>query len=501
MQLKQVDLFIIGGGINGVGIAADAAGRGLSVLLCEKDDLASHASSASTQLIHGGLRYLEQYDFKLVRNALHEREILLRSAPHLIHPLEFLLPHDRHSRPMWMIRLGLLFYDYLSRRKILQRSRYVDFTKDIRARVLQDRLRRGFSYMDCQTDDARLVVTNALQAQRHGASILTQREVMKLELLENGWQITIKNKKTQHTETIMSKAVVNAAGAWVIDVLKNRANLKPIGDIRWIKGSHFVVPKLYDGNFAFLLQNCDQRVVFIIPYQHHYSLIGTTDLVYEGDPNDVKISLEERKYLIDIVNGYLKTPIHVRDIIWSYSGIRSLYAESKQADPSKITRDYHLELTEKNGCPLLSVLGGKLTTYRHLAEEVLTRLRPYFPEMGEAWTHKAVLPGGDLQGMNFIDFFQQLKKKHAELPQCLLQRLAKNYGSLCDEILMNVTTIRDLGMAFSADLYEIEVKYLLKNEWATCCDDIIWRRTKLGIHMKPKEINQLTDYCHRYFTL
>lgn len=496
MQPKQVDLFIIGGGINGVGVAADAAGRGLSVILCEKDDLASHTSSASTKLIHGGLRYLEQYDFKLVREALREREILLHNAPHLVHPLEFVLPHDAHLRPAWIIRLGLLLYDYLSNRKILTRSHQINFKTDKRGHPLQEKFIRGFSYMDCQTDDARLVVANAMQAKQRGAVILTQTEVIKLQRISPGWQITVKYKNTEKCEHFIAKGVINAAGSWVVDILKIQASITTSLQIKWVKGSHFIVPKLYPGDFAFILQNKDQRIVFVIPYQQHYSLIGTTDVVYNGDPNHVRISDQEIEYLIQIVNEYLKARIKREHIVWSYAGIRSLYDDTKNKNPSKMTREYHLELMDEGGqYPLLSIFGGKLTTYRRLAEHVLEKLAPYYPTMGKPWTCNAFLPGGDLGGVDFSDFVIQLKQHYHQLPDRLLQRLAKNYGALCYEILKNAKTTADLGIAFSADLYEAEVKHLLMREWATSCDDILWRRTKLGITLLPDEINRLTDFC------
>lgn len=498
MQQKTVDLFVIGGGINGVGVATDAAGRGLSVVLCEKDDLANHTSSASSKLIHGGLRYLEQYEFKLVREALREREILLHIAPHLVQPLEFVLPYDTHLRPAWMIRLGLWLYDYLASRKQLKRSQKINFKTDERGNVLQEKFRHGFSYMDCRTDDARLVVMNAMLARQHGALILTRHEVQKLERCAKGWRITVFDKQSSEIKIFLAQAVVNATGAWVADVLKNLAAIKSSSTVKWVKGSHFIVPKLYPGDHAYILQNPDQRIIFVIPYKHDYSLIGTTDVVYSGDLNHIEISKAETDYLLQSVNYYFKQAVDHADILWSYSGIRALYDTTDSTSPSKITREYHLEINDDQGhFPLLSIFGGKLTTYRSLAAHVLEKLAVYFPNLAPAWTANGILPGGDLGGVSFREFVRQLKKQYPLLSPKLLQRLAENYGAYALKILSGVDTPADLGQCFAEDLYAVEIDYLLVEEWAKTSNDILWRRTKLGISISPEAITQLEEYCSK----
>ncbi len=493
-QVDMVDLLVIGGGINGIGIATDAAGRGLAVMLCEKDDLAGHTSSASSKLIHGGLRYLEQYEFKLVREALKERQILLKNAPHLVHPLEFVLPYDNHLRPRWMIRLGLFLYDHLSRLKQLKPSKSLNFANDARGNVLKDKFSKGFSYMDCQTDDSRLVVCNAMLARDKGANILTRTEVVSAVRENDYWLVTILDKKSETEFKVKTKAIVNAAGAWVSDILQGVTKTAHKSQIKMVKGSHFTVPRLYEGDYAYILQNPDQRVIFVIPYRDDFSLIGTTDIVYNGDPNKIEISLDEIQYLIKSVKYYFNLNIIESDITWSYSGVRALYNDDAD-NPSKITREYHLELNDKDGkCPILSVFGGKLTTYRTLAEHALAKLAPYYKNLPGPWTSHAVLPGGDLDGLSFSDFIVCLANQYPTIPLSLINRYAYSYGSISTRILTDAITIDDLGKHFGADLYEAEVLHLINNEWAQSSADILWRRSKLGILFNLSEVTELDNY-------
>lgn len=475
------DLFIIGGGINGTGIAADAAGRGLSVMLCEKDDLASGTSSCSTKLIHGGLRYLEQYEFNLVKKALREREILMRKAPHLIQPLEFILPHEKHLRPAWLIRLGLFLYDHLAARKLIPGSRVINLTQDSRGNALQDIFAKGFSYYDCFTDDARLVIENALAAKDNGAEILTRTEFLSAKRENNFWKIHLKNTETGGEFYSYAKALINTAGPWIKEENSKITNNHTSLSIELVKGSHIVIPKLYEGNFAYILQNKDKRIIFAIPYQDEFTLIGTTDVVV-NEPEHPDIDEKETDYLFKIINQYFKKQVSPNKIIWSYSGIRCLQKEDS-GKPSEITRDYKLLLeSENNALPLLTVIGGKLTTFRLLAEDVLDKLHSFFPSMGPAWTANSPLPGGDFKNHDFKAFYQQFKKDFPWLLRNLAKRYAKTYGTRAYILLENTHELSDLGEHFGAGLYQKEIDYLKQHEWAKTMDDILWRRTKLGLH-------------------
>ncbi|ACJ20133.1 glycerol-3-phosphate dehydrogenase [Coxiella burnetii] len=491
----EIDLLIIGGGINGAGVARDAAGRGLSVILCEKDDLANHTSSASSKLIHGGLRYLEQMKFKLVHEALKEREILLQTAPYLVYPLVFVLPHDAHLRPVWMIRTGLFLYASLARRQSLQGTKRLNLLNAPEGTPLKEKFTLGFTYADCQVDDARLVVTNALGAKAKGAIVLT-RTLCQSAVRENGrWKVHLYSQLTKRETIVFAKAIVNAAGAWVSHVLHNIAKVKSTSRIRLVKGSHIVVPKWYKGNHAYILQNPDKRVIFAIPYKNDFTLIGTTDVPFEGDPNKIHISEEETNYLIDSINYYFTKPLTVNDIRSSYAGVRALF-DDKSEKAQKITREYHLELNNDNGkMPILSIFGGKLTTYRSLAERVLSKLKPYFPKMGSAWTASTPLPGGDLRG-DFNQFLSAMKEKYTWLPKELLFHYASHYGKLMNCLLESATSINDLGEHFGGGLYRKEVDYLIKNEWAKTTEDILWRRTKWGLILSDQEINQLEAFLN-----
>lgn len=484
------DIFVIGGGINGTAIAADAAGRGLSVTLCEKGDLASATSSASTKLIHGGLRYLELYEFNLVRKALHERDILMRRAPNLILPLEFILPHEKQLRPAWFIRLGLFIYDFLSPRHSLPRSRSINLKKDNRGTALQNNFKQGFSYYDCMTDDARLVILNALSAQEHGATILTHTTFISAVRENNLWKIQLKNSERDFF--CYAKAIINAAGPWVANVQKTIADHELPFEVELVKGSHIVVPKLYAGDFAYILQNTDKRIVFTIPYQQDFTLIGTTDIAFKKDAGEIKISDAEKNYLCDIANHYFNTSLQLSDIVWSYAGVRCLQ-EDDAAKLSEITRDYKL-LLNAHAPYLLTVIGGKITTHRTLAEDALQKLQPFFPTMGKPWTANTPLPGSDFK-INVDDFSKNFISAHPWLPEKIARRYIKNYGTRANDILLNTTSLSDLGIAFGAGLYQKEVDYLMQQEWANSADDILWRRSKLGLFFSADEIKRLEDYC------
>lgn len=496
----MIDIFVIGGGINGTAIAADAAGRGLTVMLCEKGDLASATSSASTKLIHGGLRYLELYEFHLVRKALKEREILLHRAPNLITPLEFILPHEKHLRPAWLIRLGLFLYDHLAHYDSLPHSKVVNLTKDIRGKMLQSTFTKGFSYYDCFTDDSRLVILNALSAKNHGATISTHTEFMSAQRENNLWKIELKNLHSDEIYFCYAKAIVNTAGSWVKEVQKKITGSSSTFEVELVKGSHIIVPKMYEGDFAYILQNADHRIIFAIPYHNDFTLIGTTDIVYTGNPSDAKISDDEIHYLCSVINQHFKKAISPTDIIWSYSGLRCLQANESK-NPSEITRDYKLILESENMPPLLNVVGGKLTTHRTLAEDVLNKLHPFFPSMGSPWTANEPLPGADFNNQDCENFYRDFKSKYAWLPDNLSTRYAKNYGTHAYQLLYGCYNMEDLGVEFAADLYQIEIEYLIKNEWAETLEDILWRRTKLGLYFSESATHKLAAWLKNNSTL
>ena len=474
------DLLVIGGGINGAGIARDAAGRGLKVLLCERDDLAQHTSSASTKLIHGGLRYLEQYEFRLVREALAERERLMRLAPHIIWPLRFVLPHDRGLRPAWLLRLGLFLYDHLSPLRALPGSSGIRLGGEGLGAPLQPRLTRGFAYSDCWVEDSRLVVLNALDASERGADIRTRTAVESARREGDGWTAALRDAETGRRESVRAKILVNAAGPWVGELLGRRLGLDTKARVRLIKGSHIVVRRLYEGEQAYILQQPDRRIVFAIPYEREFTLIGTTDVPHEDAPGPVTISADETRYLCDGINRSFAKRIAPDDVVWSYSGVRPLFDDAA-ANASTVTRDYVLDLDEAGGAAVLSVFGGKITTYRRLAEHVLERLAPSFPGLGPAWTGAAPLPGGDVPGADFEDFLRDLTVRRPFLPAPLARRLARAYGTRTDRLLGDAASLDDLGERYDGDLTQREVEYLVSQEWARTPDDILWRRSKLGL--------------------
>jgi glycerol-3-phosphate dehydrogenase len=485
------DLFIIGGGVNGCGIARDAAGRGLSVFLAEKNDLASATSSASTKLIHGGLRYLEHYEFRLVREALIEREVLLNSAPHIIWPLRFVLPHHAGLRPRWLIRLGLFMYDHLGGRKILPPTRSVDFQTDVTGVPLKDEFHNGYEYSDCWVEDARLVVLMARDAANKSAVIRTRTTVRKASRVDGGWHIEIENAKGD-VETISAKVLVNAAGPWVSEVLTQVVGRNDADKIRMVKGSHLVVDRLYDHDRCYIFQNADNRICFAIPYETNFTLIGTTDEDHKGDPGKPEITLAETEYLLAAVSEYFKKRVTKDMIRWSYSGIRPLYDDGASS-AQEATRDYVLKLDQTGGqAPLLSIFGGKITTHRRLAEHALEKLAPFFPKASAPWTAKAKLPGG-MEYAAVSQYIAEQQKVYSFLKPQNVLRLFRAYGTDMQKILQGARFASDLGKSFGP-LSEREVKYLRDNEWVQSADDILWRRSKLGLHMRPEDIQALRDH-------
>jgi len=483
------DVAIVGGGINGVGIAADAAGRGLSVFLCEKDDLAQHTSSASSKLIHGGLRYLEHYEFRLVREALAEREVLLAKAPHIVKPLRFILPHRPHLRPAWMIRAGLFLYDHLGKREKLPGSRGLRFGVDS---PLKKEITRGFEYSDCWVDDARLVVLNAIAAREKGAQVHTHTRCLSAQRSGGLWQVQLE-RADGSSFTIQARALVNAAGPWVARFIKDDLKQQSPYGIRLIQGSHIVVPKLFEGDKAYILQNEDRRIVFAIPYLDRFTLVGTTDREYQGDPSKVAITDEEIDYVLTVANAHFKKQLSRDDVLHTYAGVRPL-CDDESDEPSAITRDYTLALSSQPGeAPLLSVFGGKLTTYRKLAESALEQLTPYFPGMQPRWTANAPLPGGeDMESPSAL--IDALCAQFGWLPASLARRWATTYGSRTWKLLEGAQNFLDLGSLLGGDLYTREVDYLCREEWATESADILWRRTKLGLFLTPAQQAKLETY-------
>ncbi len=482
------DLVVVGGGINGVGIAADAAGRGLSVLLAEMGDLAGGTSSKSSKLIHGGLRYLEHFEFRLVREALREREVLLAKAPHIVWPQRFVLPQVPGGRSGLMLRAGLFLYDHLGARRRIPASGALDLNRDPAGRPLRSELARGFSYWDCRVDDARLVVLNARAAAGNGATIETRTRVKSM-VAENGvWRIVLESGAGQRE--VAARALVNAAGPWVQAV----ADAIEVGagharePVRLVKGSHIVVPRIRGADDAYLCQSPDGRVVFAIPYEERFTLIGTTDIPYSGDPASIAISGEEEDYLLALMRRFFANPPSRSDVVWSYAGVRPLYDDNRSADAASVTRDYRFELAAGAGRPaLLTVLGGKLTTYRRLAEAALAKLAPHLPPMRPAWTADTPLPGGDLGDGGLAGFITRLCSRRRSFEPVFLGRLARRYGTLTEDVLGEARSPSDLGASLGGGLTEREVVYLIEREWAREPEDVLWRRTKCALRMTHAE--------------
>jgi glycerol-3-phosphate dehydrogenase len=496
----SVDVLVVGGGINGAGIARDLVGRGLSVLLCEKDDLAQHTSSSSTKLIHGGLRYLEHYEFSLVRKALAEREVLLKSAPHIMRPLRFVMPHDPGMRPVWMIRAGLFLYDHLARRDVLGASRTVDLRAHPAGAPLKPGLTRGFEYADGWVDDARLVVLNAVDAAERGATILTRWRCVDARRSAADWQVRLRSGDgAEHA--LRARALVNAAGPWAGQFLAEHAHVPQPKALRLVKGSHIVVPRLFEHDYAYIFQNPDRRVIFAIPYEDDFTLIGTTDVEHHGAIGDAHIDAAETAYLCEQASRYFARPVTPADVVWSYSGVRPLL-DDESGDPSAVTRDYELDLDVAQA-PLLSVWGGKITTYRKLAEEAADALGGALGATRGAWTRGAPLPGGDLSewigapqrpDTDIHRFEQALARRHAELSPRLCRRLARDYGSRAARVLAE-----GLGDEVAPGLHEGELRYLHAHEWARDADDVLWRRTKLGLHLSAAQRGDVARWCDAHW--
>ncbi len=490
------DLLVVGGGVNGAGIARDAAGRGLSVVVCEKDDLASHTSSASTKLIHGGLRYLEHYEFGLVRKALMEREVLLRNAPHIMRPLRFVLPHDPSMRPGWMMRMGLFLYDHLARRELLPGSEGIRLPAHPAGVPLKPEFTRAFLYSDGWVDDARLVVLNAIGAAERGATVLPRTRCERVRTEGAGWVAELRDAHGGSRE-VRARALVNATGQWAASFLQDSMRGTPAAasrTLRLVKGSHIVVPRMYEHDLAYILQSPDRRIVFAIPYESDFTLIGTTDIELADPPGEVRCSPEEVAYLCRLINRYFEKPISAADVVWSYAGVRPLL-DDEAGDPSAVTRDYSLELSTQ-GPPLLTVWGGKITTYRKLAEEAVDRLHPVLApqvdSMGPAWTFDAPLPGGDFDGLlpprpagslGLAELTALILQRHAWLPPAIAARWARSYGTRFEAIVGGAASLDGLGTEVATGLFEAELAYLRDDEWARTADDVLWRRSKLGLHL------------------
>ena len=489
--MKQMyDVAIIGGGINGCGSAADAALRGLSVLLCEADDLASKTSSCSSKLIHGGLRYLEHYSLSLVKKSLEEREKLLQLAPHLVYPLPFVLPYKQQSRPFWLLRLGLLLYDNLNRNNTLPKSFSIRRGHDNSYfSPLENTLHKGLIYWDATADDARLTITNALQAKEFGATILTQTKLIAAESHQNVWQLRLKPKDSPEF-TIQAKSVINATGPWVEEsncLLKTPMHRS----LSLVKGSHLVIPKLYSGNHAYLLQNDDKRIVFALPF-HENTLIGTTDIAYTGSLNDLSISSFEINYLCDLVNRFFKQKISAKDIVTTWSGVRPLLFDEGKS-PSQLSRDYAYCFTHKPA-PLVTLYGGKITTYRKLALQAVDTLQAVFKGLPPSGTHLAPLPGATWEGKSFMQYVNYAHRQHAWLDDQTRERYLHQYGTRTEMLLSGRQKVADLGLSFGNTLYQAEVDYLIQEEWAKCSEDILWRRTKLGLSLSHEGKESLENY-------
>jgi glycerol-3-phosphate dehydrogenase len=498
---SSFDVLVVGGGINGAGIARDLAGRGLSVLLVERDDLAAHTSSSSTKLIHGGLRYLEYYEFSLVRKALAEREVLLKSAPHIMWPLRFVMPHDPSMRPVWMVGIGLFLYDHLARREVLPASRTVDLRHHPAGAPLKRHFRKGFVYSDGWVDDARLVVLNAIDAADHGATVLTRCACVDARRSGKQWQVRLQSA-AGGTREVTVRALVNAAGPWAAQFLAEHAHAPERKSLRLVKGSHIVVKKLFDHDHAYIFQNPDKRIIFAIPYEGDFTLIGTTDVEHHGAIGAARIDAAETAYLCEQASRYFERPVRTADVVWSYSGVRPLL-DDESGDPSAVTRDYELELDTAEA-PLLTVWGGKITTFRKLAEEAADLLAAPLGTPRGAWTQGAFLPGGDLSGWigkaqrpdtDFLRFVQALVLRHPHLPEALAQRLARAYGSRLDALLGD----GELGAEVAPGLFEAELNYLHAAEWARSADDVLWRRSKLGLHLNEADRSAVAAWCDRHW--
>lgn len=493
------DLAVIGGGINGCGIARDAAGRGLSTYLCERDDLASATSSASTKLIHGGLRYLEHMQFRLVRESLAERDVLLRSAPHLVRPLSFILPWAPGLRPYWILRFGLFLYDFLGQRQFLPASRALDLRVDPSGVPLLPAFQKGFEYADCWVDDARLVILNARDAAERGAVIDSGTRCIRARRDAGRWCLTVVSRDSSREYDIWAKVLVNASGPWVNDVMANvidgaSSHAGPREKVRLVRGSHIVVPKQFSHEKAYILQHTDRRVIFALPFEDDFTLIGTTDLDYSGDPSDACCSGEETAYLCAAVSRYFRYSVCSSDVVWTYSGVRPLYDDGASASHA-VTRDYVLRVERpSDSTPVLHVFGGKITTYRKLAESALERLREFFPGLGPSWTEDSCLPGGDFDPVDFDRHIADLLRAYPFLDVRQAHRLFSAYGTCVNDLLGDASCFSDLGEAFGAGLTVREVQWMIQHEWARSADDVLWRRSRLGLRVTREEAGALDTW-------
>jgi glycerol-3-phosphate dehydrogenase len=495
------DVLIVGGGINGAGIARDLAGRGLSVVLCERDDLAAHTSSSSTKLIHGGLRYLEYYEFSLVRKALQEREVLLRSAPHIMWPLRFVMPHDPSMRPVWMVRAGLFLYDHLAKREILAGSEVVSLPNHAAGKPLKPQFKKGFVYSDGWVDDARLVVLNALDAELHGATILTRTACVSAQMQNNQWHATLQSAEGKTTQ-VSARAMVNAAGPWAGQFLQTNMQQANGKNLRLVKGSHIVVKKLFDHAYAYIFQNADKRIIFAIPYENDFTLIGTTDVEISGEPEAAKIDANEIRYLCEQASRYFAKPVDETDVVWSYTGVRPLLDDAS-GDPSAVTRDYSLEMSHSSA-PLLTVWGGKITTFRKLAQQAGDLLCTALAVDKPSGTAGNFLPGGDFKDYihatgnpvaDFNGFVDALARRHPWLPGAMRLRFARAYGSRINYIIGKANLLSQLGEEIAPQFYAAEARYLQQHEWARTAEDMLWRRSKLGLHMSTEAREKVAAWC------
>jgi glycerol-3-phosphate dehydrogenase len=495
------DLAIIGGVITGCGFARVAAGRGWKVLLCEQNDLGSGTSSASTKLIHGGLRYLEYYEFRLVREALMEREVLWGIAPHIVWPLRFVLPYHNKLRPRWLLRLGLFLYDNIGGRKNLPKTRSVDLSRDVTGLPLKPQFKRGFEYSDCWVEDSRLVVLNAMAAAELGAQIATRTRCLSATRQDGLWEVVLRDSGSGESRKIRARGLVNAAGPWVGDVGQTVTRSNNRAPVRLVQGSHIVVPKLYDHPECYIFQNADKRIFFVIPYEQDFTLIGTTDQDYQGDPALVSASVEEIAYLCSSASDYLRVPVTPEMVVWTYSGVRPLYDETGDSAAQAATRDYVLKLDAPDtGPPLLSVFGGKITTYRRLAESALAELSPHLPAAAiraAGWTAHEALPGGDFPMQGFDEKLREVGARYPFLAPAHLRRLLRAYGTRVDQILGVANSLDDLGTLYGADMTEAELRYLVRAEWVHTADDALWRRSKLGLRLSKVEVAAVAEGLRR----
>ena len=491
------DVFVAGGGINGLGLTRDAAGRGYSICLCEMNDFASGTSSNSTKLIHGGLRYLEHYKFRLVQESLKEREVLLKMAPHIIWPMRFIMPHSKGMRPAWLLRLGLFLYDHLGFRKILPGTSHVKLNKSELGAPLKSNFKFGYEYSDCWVDDSRLVILNAVDAAKKGAKLQNYTKVTKVTKSDGLWLVTTTDSIDGSQNTIKAKCFVNASGPWVDDVLQDSFSDKHSKNVRLVRGSHIIVNKLYDHDKSFICQNDDGRIFFIIPYEDKFTLIGTTDIDHSQSANEVEISEEEKQYICDSANTYLNAKIKLKDIVWSFSGVRPLYDDGV-SKAQEATRDYVIKAEENDSLLMVNIFGGKITTYRRLSEAILKHIEEFLGKKGESWTSRSSLPGGNMDVDGQLPLQNKLHKNYPFLPVETLKRLVRSYGTVSFDIFDGAKNIESLGESFGSGLYEKEVIYLIQKEWARTSEDILFRRSKLGLSLTKNEINQLDKFLESY---